>query len=401
MRFHSFFGCFGVYEVNRKLGFEKGGSSPSSSSPTLAVPAAASNADFPRPLSVQDLEAAMDKVKSEVMPWDGSRISMVKQLQEAIRNHGRVDLMKDMAKGNRLVAVKRMPSNWIRAGPQEFSQHYPAASEKPWVDMGIVRFLNDLSFPFACKFHGVFKSIDETFVATSFCTQGDLFVWCDRESLPRPGEERERHMKPILCQLFTAVRYLHELGIAHRDLSLENIMLTDSDTEVPNVVLIDFGMATLSRSVAGEVRGKQSYQAPEMHTEPQYDAFLADVFAVGVVVFSMAAQDYPWTCTKRNACQLFEYVNMFGIRRFLEKRKLRKGNGEYLIDVFTPAFTELVDYMLQVQHRQRCTLGESCFAAEATGISRRSVWDCDWMQGVRPVSPAIGGTWRPRSPGRA
>ncbi|CAK0819824.1 unnamed protein product [Prorocentrum cordatum] len=33
-------------------------------------------------------------------------------------------------------------------------------------------------------------------------------------------------MQPIVLQIFTAVRWLHELGIAHRDLSLENVLLT-------------------------------------------------------------------------------------------------------------------------------------------------------------------------------
>lgn len=31
------------------------------------------------------------------------------------------------------------------------------------------------------------------------------------------------------------------------------------------------------------------------------DAFLADDFALGVVVFAMAVQDYPWTSTKKGA----------------------------------------------------------------------------------------------------
>ena len=54
-----------------------------------------------------------------------------------------------------------------------------------------------------------------------------------------------------------------------------------------------------SRMCKREVRGKQSYQAPEMHGSDTYDAFLADDFALGVVVFAMAVQDYPWTATKK------------------------------------------------------------------------------------------------------
>ena len=104
-------------------------------------------------------------------------------------------------------------------------------------------------------------------------------------------------MLPIVGQIFTAVCWLHDLGVAHRDLSLENILLTDNGGSM-QVKLIDFGMSTTQRVCKRELRGKQSYQAPEMHG-PEYDAFLADEFALGVVLFAMAVQDYPWTSTKK------------------------------------------------------------------------------------------------------
>jgi serine/threonine protein kinase len=43
--------------------------------------------------------------------------------------------------------------------------------------------------------------------------------------------------------LATGVKYLHDIGIIHRDLKLENIMMSDtSDTAIPKIV--DFGLAT-------------------------------------------------------------------------------------------------------------------------------------------------------------
>jgi serine/threonine protein kinase len=169
------------------------------------------------------------------------------------------------------------------------------------------------------------------------------------------------------------VRTLHDMGIAHRDLSLENILLTDLGGGEMRIRIIDFGMATLHRTCKKEVRGKQSYQAPEMHSESQYDAFMADGFALGVVLFAMAVQDYPWTSTKRNACQLFEYITAFGFQKFLKKRKLRKGNGEHLSEVFSPELAELLEGLLQADAANRLTLGESCYEA------RKSIWDMTWI----------------------
>mmetsp|Transcript_79475 Transcript_79475/g.199791 ORF Transcript_79475/g.199791 Transcript_79475/m.199791 type:complete len:405 (-) Transcript_79475:353-1567(-) len=391
MRLQSIFGYFGVRETPRRRAEQqetvpKDGPAeeppPCDPDPDPLSPGSAKAVDTMVPLAVEDLEAAMEEVANGVQNWSNASCVSVKNLQDAIRNHGRVDLMRCTKDGDRMVAVKRMPTKWVRSGPKEFADQYPTASERPWGDIGLLRKLNTVGFPFVCDLGGVFRSNDETFVVTSFCTEGDLFAWCDRDNVPRPGRDREKHMLPIVTQILTAVRWLHELGIAHRDLSLENILLTDAGGGELHVKVIDFGMATLNQTVRREVRGKQSYQAPEMHTEAEYDTFLADAFAIGVVMFAMAAQDYPWTCTKRNACQLFEYVSMFGLRRFLEKRKLRRGNGEYLIDVFSPAFTEIVEAMLDTQPRQRACFGERCLSEQVTGKARRNIWQMKWLEGA-------------------
>lgn len=274
------------------------------------------------------------------------------------------------------MAVKRMPSRWVTAGPEEFSKQYPSASERPWFDVGLVRYLNRLRFPFVCDLFAIFSDHENTYVVTSLATEGDLFAWCERE--PKPGSKREVTMVPLVTQIFAAVRCLHEIGVAHRDLSLENILLTDVGGGELRVKIIDFGMATLTQMCKGEVRGKQSYQAPEMHSSAlPYDSFSTDTFALGVVMFAMAAQDYPWTSTKRGQCQLFEYVTMFGLQKFVSKRKLRKGNGEYLVEVFSPPFLDLLSKLLEFQPDKRACLGESCYAT-----SRPSVWDAEWLGGV-------------------
>mmetsp|Transcript_54429 Transcript_54429/g.150980 ORF Transcript_54429/g.150980 Transcript_54429/m.150980 type:complete len:406 (-) Transcript_54429:127-1344(-) len=327
-----------------------------------------------------DLDACMAKASSLVKPWDAGSFTFVERLQDAVRNHGHVDKM--LADGKCSVAVKRMPTSWVTTGPHEFKRQYPTAPERPWCDIGIVSELNQLGFPYVCELHGVFRDNVNTYVVASLATCGDLFAWCDRD--PPPGRAREAEMLPIVTQILKAVKWLHELGIAHRDLSLENILLTDANGGGLQVKIIDFGMGVATRVCRKEVRGKQSYQAPEMHTDETYDAFLTDVFALGVTIFAMAAQDYPWTSTKRNACQLNEYVSMFGFRKFLEKRKLRKGHGESLIEVFSPDLVELIEGMLQRRPVKRYSLGESCYAEEVTGTKRGNVWETEWM-GVTDV----------------
>mmetsp|Transcript_837 Transcript_837/g.2101 ORF Transcript_837/g.2101 Transcript_837/m.2101 type:complete len:404 (-) Transcript_837:360-1571(-) len=327
-------------------------------------------------LTQEGLDESINLLAKQAAVWDTSEYRFVRTLQDAVRNHGRVDLMR--AKDGHYVAVKRMPCRWMRKGPQEFKEQFPNASEQPWSDLGFVHELNRRQYPYSVQLHGVFRDETHSYVVSGFAADGDLFSWCDRD--PKPGPEREAVMQPLVVQMFSAVRWLHEVGIAHRDISLENILLANNSLK-----LIDFGMSTLSRSCVREVRGKQSYQAPEMHLDAPYDSFLVDTFALGVVVFAMAAQDYPWIATKRNSCQLFEYVNSVGLKRFMERRKLRKGNGAYLSEVFSPPLFELFDGLLSLNAKTRMALGESCWASEET-VKRGSVWNLKWLQGV-PVPP--------------
>ena len=62
-----------------------------------------------------------------------------------------------------------------------------------------------------------------------------------------------------------AVRYLHEYGIVHRDLKLENIMMTDTtDRACPKIC--DFGLAKMlaPNQKADEKFGTLGYISPEV-----------------------------------------------------------------------------------------------------------------------------------------
>jgi serine/threonine protein kinase len=327
------------------------------------------------PLTASVLREGMDASAAGILPWDGRRFRRVKQLQEAKRNHGCVELMRE---GGTFVAVKKMPTRWIRGSPDEFDSRYPDASERPWMDVGLVRRLNELRFPYSVKLLGVFADHESTYVVSSLASEGDLFAWCDCD--PKPGLKREAAMYPLVNQIFVGVRWLHDLGIAHRDLSLENLLLHNENGDL-RIKIIDFGMSTLDAKATAEIRGKQSYQAPEIHLPQPFDTIMTDPFSLGVVLFAMGAQDYPWSSTKRKTCELFEYVCMFGFTKFLSKRRLRKGGGESLAEVFSPNFTALLVGLLAKDAGKRLTLGEKCFETPEHSSDRRtSVWDCRWMQ---------------------
>jgi serine/threonine protein kinase len=57
----------------------------------------------------------------------------------------------------------------------------------------------------------------------------------------------------IIKKVLLAIKHLHERGICHRDLKLENIMVeTKTLTEDPQIKLIDFGLAEYFNSNSAE-----------------------------------------------------------------------------------------------------------------------------------------------------
>ncbi|EJD53066.1 Pkinase-domain-containing protein, partial [Auricularia subglabra TFB-10046 SS5] len=101
----------------------------------------------------------------------------------------------------------------------------------------------------------------------------------------------------VFRQICDGVDYLHGMGLAHRDLKLDNCVMT-----VDNVVkLIDFGTATVfhypgkAQTLATGVVGSDPYLAPEVLSSETYDPRKTDVWSVAVIFLCMILRRFPWT----------------------------------------------------------------------------------------------------------
>ncbi|KDQ60728.1 hypothetical protein JAAARDRAFT_124971, partial [Jaapia argillacea MUCL 33604] len=101
----------------------------------------------------------------------------------------------------------------------------------------------------------------------------------------------------VFRQILDGVEYLHSLGLAHRDLKLDNCVMTTSNI----VKLIDFGTATVfhypgkSTTMATGVVGSDPYLAPEVLSEASYDPRKSDVWSCGIIFMCMVLRRFPWT----------------------------------------------------------------------------------------------------------
>uniref|UniRef100_A0A3Q2PJS8 non-specific serine/threonine protein kinase n=1 Tax=Fundulus heteroclitus TaxID=8078 RepID=A0A3Q2PJS8_FUNHE len=101
------------------------------------------------------------------------------------------------------------------------------------------------------------------------------------------GPIKESKAKLILKQLVEAGIYLQDASIFHSDIKPENILI-ETSSEVPRVVLIDFGLSCFDKRKKLEIfRGTTDHIPPEFDRNGSYSAGPTTVWQLGVVLFEI------------------------------------------------------------------------------------------------------------------
>ncbi|GAC1551910.1 MAG: hypothetical protein NVS3B10_14250 [Polyangiales bacterium] len=106
----------------------------------------------------------------------------------------------------------------------------------------------------------------------------------------------------ILEQMCAALARAHDLGVVHRDLKSDNILLTVRGGRKDFVKILDFGLAALARdprlAPKGAVFGTPEYMSPEQargeDAGPQ-----SDLYALGILFFEMLTGQLPFRSSDR------------------------------------------------------------------------------------------------------
>eukprot|EP01117_Protostelium_nocturnum_P008211 TRINITY_DN292_c0_g3_i1.p1 TRINITY_DN292_c0_g3~~TRINITY_DN292_c0_g3_i1.p1 ORF type:complete len:332 (-),score=94.76 TRINITY_DN292_c0_g3_i1:38-1033(-) len=152
--------------------------------------------------------------------------------------------------------------------------------------------IKDLSHPNIVKLLKVIESPENEFTCLVFeyVSGGDLLDYVMNQ---KEGKLDELKSAKLFSQIVSSVQYLHDKGIAHRDLKLENIMV---DPEGNVAKLIDFGLS--KRVDGGQLLttfcGSPTYAAPEILYKEPYHGNKVDVWSLGVILYSMLAGNIPW-----------------------------------------------------------------------------------------------------------
>ena len=140
--------------------------------------------------------------------------------------------------------------------------------------------------PHVMRLEELYEDINAVHLVMPLVARGDLKAIMATGDADCWGESNARKILRPLC---SAVAYLHELGVVHRDVKPENILIGE------DVVLCDFGLSALVRPgqrLTASV-GTPQYVAPEIVLQSAYD-YKVDTWAIGVVLFLLVSGNHPF-----------------------------------------------------------------------------------------------------------
>ena len=181
-----------------------------------------------------------------------------------------------------------------------------AFKEEIFYEIGL---LANMDSPYIVKLHEFFVESDRIIMVTELLEGGDLF-----DAVVACGHYDERMAKRIFRRILLGVRYLHEVGVTHCDLKLENLLLA-SGTDLDSVKICDLGLAKKASARSRYLpSGTPEYISPEVleanmagtdpghggngekgsESVPQAHGPSVDNWACGVLLFVLLAGYTPF-----------------------------------------------------------------------------------------------------------
>eukprot|EP00347_Sterkiella_histriomuscorum_P013565 403364229 len=165
--------------------------------------------------------------------------------------------------------------------------------------------LMKVDHPNIINFHEIYMDQNYFHFVTQLCEGGELFQHLEN------GRFSEQIAAKIVQQILSAIKHLHDHGICHRDLKLENIMFENYNySKDPMIKVIDFGLAQYFNSsdqfTMNSQTGTPYYMAPEV-IDGQYDES-CDMWAIGVIAYSLLAAYPPFNADSH--AQLFRKIKV-------------------------------------------------------------------------------------------
>ncbi|GAA6012177.1 hypothetical protein JCM11491_001775 [Sporobolomyces phaffii] len=251
-----------------------------------------------------------------------------------------------------------------------------------------VEVLKNISHPSLVTLSTSFLTPFYTVLVLDYCPGGELFDFLAEHH----GDVTEGLARRIFGELCDAVGWMHRVGLVHRDIKLENILLTSrlfplattttnplDHVPTPFVKLTDFGLSRFINPSSPLLQtrcGSEAYAAPELLMGKPYDGTLTDSWAVGVVLYALVTGGLPFVEEEEVSRERGE-----GLERRVSTRGGRKGyllkiaKAEYSWPATTTGRIEITDELKALVSRLLVRDPNKRWR-----IDGKELWDSEWMR---------------------
>lgn len=196
-----------------------------------------------------------------------------------------------------------------------------------------MKIMSSLHHPNIIQIHEVFENHDKIVIVMEYAPEGELY-----DHLADKKITSEEESRVFFKQIVSAVQYCHKLGVVHRDLKLENILLGEDF----QIKIADFGLANIFKSdqLLETFCGSPLYASPEIVNGIPYVGPEVDSWSMGVLLYALVYGMMP-----------FDGSDYKTLTRQIS-------HGEYSRQTKYPDAADLISRMLVVESTSRANIDE-------------------------------------------
>ncbi|KAJ6167879.1 hypothetical protein N7497_000722 [Penicillium chrysogenum] len=245
---------------------------------------------------------------------------------------GKVKLAKNTETGEQ-VAIKIVPR--LSTEEHRTSRETERADRSKEIrtarEAAIVSLVNH---PYICGMRDVVRTSYHWYMLFEYVNGGQMLDY-----IISHGKLKEKQARKFARQIASALDYCHRNSIVHRDLKIENILISKTG----DIKIIDFGLSNLfsPRSLLKTFCGSLYFAAPELLQARQYTGPEVDVWSFGIVLYVLVCGKVP-----------FDDQSMPQLHV-----KIKKGVVEYPPGL-TAECRHIISRMLVTDPKQRASLAE-------------------------------------------
>ena len=208
-----------------------------------------------------------------------------------------------------------------------------------------INILRNLDHPNIVKIIEFYSTENAYYIITDYCPSGELFNQIN-------NSYNEFQLAVLFYQIFSGLYYLHTNNIIHRDLKLENILLSEIEKDYKSnlkyfwIKIIDFGTSKIFSKHRKEksIVGSSYYIAPEVLNQCYNEK--CDTWSVGVILYMLICGKPPF-----DGEDDFKIIDKIKIGKFDDQNKRLLNSSEEVQD--------LVHKLLTVNIKKRLSAHEA------------------------------------------